>query len=357
MAFLTRDAKLYLDKVRESTYNTPQTTNTDYERIVTTNQVVAILNQEFRTDLGRAGSEFASAICNTYWEPTQLAVQGEGDFAAMGRLALRAVGGTITDTTVVSAAAFKHSAPMLSSASSLQLPSFNMIAAVEGSGASYLYTGCVVDRFRMEKQAGQVAQMSFDVLGSGKHRSPHGISSLPATPSFACLDTYSFLSYDNGGAVDLSASCRARSWFVELANNHTPANDRCDGDSTQIPGVDTTATGTGKAAYTSKLEHGDRVVSAEIQLELDANFDEWDDMAEKVTLTNVTLGFRGAILDGTAPTYETVQVILPSAVFQTARFTDLNGKAGVTLSLLPLTSGTSVMTVEVVNAITATNYK
>jgi hypothetical protein len=45
------------------------------------------------------------------------------------------------------------------------------------------------------------------------------------------------------------------------------------------------------------------------------------------------------------------------AVFQTARFTDVNGKACVELSLLPLTSGTSVMTVEVVNAITATNYK
>lgn len=357
MSFLSRDAKLYIDKVREGTYNTPQTTGSNYERAVTTNQAVFIPNQEFRTDQGRAGSEFASAICNTYWEPSSIALQGDGDFAVMGRLALRAVGGTITDTTVVSGAAFKHSAPMLSSASSLQLPSFNAIAAVEGSGASYLYTGCVVDRMRLSKEVGQVAQIAFDILGSGKHRSPHAVTSLPSTPSFACLRPYSYLSYDNGSPVDLSAACRARSWFVELANNHAPANDRCDGDSTQDAGDYSASGGASDAAYTGKLEHGDRSVTAEIVLELDAGFDEWDDMTEKVTLTNVTFGYRGAVLDAGGPTYEHLKIILPSATFQTARYVDSNGKAAVTMSLLPLTSGTSVMTVEVVNAITATNYK
>jgi hypothetical protein len=80
-SFLTRDVRTYLDIVRESTYNTPQTTGANYERLVTTNAVVFIPNQETRTDQGRAGSEFASAICNTYWEPAALTVAGEGDFA------------------------------------------------------------------------------------------------------------------------------------------------------------------------------------------------------------------------------------------------------------------------------------
>lgn len=356
-SYLTRDARVYLDKIRESSYNTPQTTGTNYERLVTTNQVVTIPNQEFRTDQGRAGSEFASAICNTYWEPPAISVAGEGDFAGMGRLALRAVGGTITDTTVVTAAAFKHSAPMLSSSSSLQLPSFNMISVIESSGASYLYTGCVVDRMRLSKEAGQLAQISFDILGSGKHRGPHAVSSLPSAPSFACLRPYGFVSYNNGGAIDLSSSCRVRSWNLELNNNHSPANNRCDGDSTQNADDYTASGGASDAAYLSKLEHGDRTVTASVVLELDGTFDEHNDMAEKVTLTNFTLGYRGAVLDAGGPTYESLKCIFASAAFQTSRFTDVNGKACVELTLLPLTSDTSVMTVEVVNAITATNYK
>lgn len=356
-SFLTRDVRTYLDIVRESTYNTPQTTGANYERLVTTNAVVFIPNQETRTDQGRAGSEFASAICNTYWEPAALTVAGEGDFAGFGRLALRAVGGTITDTTVVSAAAFKHSAPMLPGTTSLQLPSFNMIAAIESSGASYLYTGCVVDRMRVSKEAGQLAQISFDILGSGKHRGPHAVTSLPSTPSFGCTRPYGFASYNNGGAIDLSTGCRVKSWNLELANNHAPASNRCDGDSTQNKNDYTASGGASDAAFLGKLEHGDRTLTGEIVLELDGTYAEHTDLTEKVTLTDFTVGYRGAVLDAGGPTYETTKFIIPTAKFLTSRFTDVNGKACVTLSLLPVTSGTSVLTVEVVNAVTATNYK
>lgn len=359
-SYLTRDVRTYLDKVRESSYNTPQTTGTNYERLVTTNAVVPIPNQEIRTDQGRAGSEFASAVCNTYWEPTTISVSGDGDFAGMGRLALRAVGGTITDATVVTSLAFSHTAPMLPGSSGLQLPSFNMIAALESSGASYLYTGCVVDRMRLTKEAGQIAQLSFDILGSGKHRGPHAVTSLPSAPSFSCLRPYGYVSYDNGSPIDLSAGCRVRSFSAELNNNHSPANNRCDGDSTQDADDYTASGGASDAAYLSKLEHGDRTVSAEIVLELDGTFAEKTDLAEKVTLTNFTLGYRGNDLDpgGTpATTYELFQLIFATAVFQTGRFTDVNGKACVTLSLLPITSGTSVVSVKVQNGITATNYK
>lgn len=356
-SYLSRDARLYIAKTRESSYNTPETTGANYERMVTTNQVVSIPNAEIRTDQGRAGSEFASAVCNTYWEPPTIAFAGEGDFEGTGRLALRAVGGTITDTTVITAVAFKHSAPMLSSASSLQLPSFNAISVIESSGASYLYTGIVVDRMRLSKEAGQLAQISFDMIGSGKHRGPHAVTSLPAAPSFTCLRPYSFLTYNNGGAIDLSASCRVRSWNLELANNHAPANNRCDGDSTQNVLDYTASGGASDAAFLGKLEHGDRTLSASVVLELDGTFAELTDAAGKVTLTNFTVGFRGAILDVGTSTYNTFKCIIPTAVFTAARFTDVNGKACVQLDLLPTTSGTSVLTVEVVNSTTATNFK
>lgn len=359
MAYLQRNAVLYLDKVRESTYNTPQTTGSNYERVVSDQNVVFIPNPEKRNDLGRAGSEFATTQCNTYWTPTAISINGDVDFnGIMARLGLRAVGGTITDTTVVSAAAFKHSAPMLSSASSLQLPSFNAIADIPGSGADYLYTGMVVDRYRLSQDGSEVAKVSVDLIGSGKHRTPNAVTSLPSASSFACVKPYAFLSYNNGGAIDLAGtSCRVKSWFIEIANNHAPQNERCIGDSYQDYGDYSASGGASEAAYLGKLEHGDRTVSAEIVLELDSSLDEMNDMAENVSLTDVTFGARGAVLDAGGPTYEYIKFIMATAQFTRIAQTEVNGKACITLAFLPTTTGTSVVTCEVVNATTATNFK
>lgn len=359
MAFLQRNAIAYQDKVRESSYNAAQTTGSNYERVIADQIVVTIPNPEKRTDLGRAGSEFATTQCNTYWTPTAISLGSDVDFnGPMGRLALRAVGGTITDTTVVTAAAFKHSAPMLPGSSGLQLPSFNYILDIPGSGADYLYTGMVVDRYRLSQDGADIAKVSIDLVGSGKHRSPNAVSSLPSASSFACVKPYAFLSYNNGGAIDLaSGTCRVKSWFIEIANNHAPANDRCIGDSYQNYGDYTASGGASEAAYLGKLEHGDRTVSAEIVLELDATLDEMNDMAENVSLTDVTFGARGAVLDAGGPTYESLKFILATAQFQRITQTEVNGKACITLAFLPTTTGTSVVTCEVVNASTATNYK
>lgn len=359
MAFLQRNAALYIAKTRESSYNTAETTGSNYIRVVNDQTVVFIPNPEKRTDLGRAGTEFATTQCNTYWNATTIPVAGEVDFnSIMARLWLRAVGGTITDTTVVTAAAFKHSAPMLPGSSGLQLPSFNAIMDIDGSGADYLYTGLVVDRARLSQDGANVAQCSFDLVGSGKHRTPNAVSSLPSVSSFTCVKPHAFLSYDNGGAIDLaSGTCRVKSWFVELSNNHSPQNMRCIGDSSQNYGDYTASGGASDASFLGKLEHGDRAVTAQIVLELDATLDEMNDMAENVTLTNVTFGARGAVLDAGGPTYEYLKLIMATAQFSAVTQVDVNGTASITLTLLPVTTGTSVLTCEVVNATTATNFK
>lgn len=106
MAYLQRNAALYVAKTRESSYNTAETTGSNYLRVVNDQTVVFIPNPEKRTDLGRAGTEFATTQCNTYWNATTIPVAGEVDFnSVMSRLWLRAVGGTVTDATVVTAAA------------------------------------------------------------------------------------------------------------------------------------------------------------------------------------------------------------------------------------------------------------
>lgn len=350
--FLQRASKLYISKTVESPYNASITGGTNYIRALNDTPLVTIPNQEFRTDQGRAGSEFASAVCNTYWEPPGISLAADADFELMGRLWLRAVGGSITNTTTVALLAGKHSAPMLPESSGLQLPSFNAVSVMDGSGATYKFTGMCVGQATLSQEGVNAVKASFQLVGSGKYYSPHGVSSLPSLASFSCLRPYAYLSYDNGDPVDLGAGCTIRSWTVTLDNALAAQDDRCTGDLTQDAGDPSSTGGASDAAYNSKLTHRDRTVTAQLTILADT-LSELDDMWEKVTLTDFTFGVRGVDLDpGGTPdtTYEFLKLIIPSAKFTRAVNVDSNGKFAVTLDILPITSGTSVLTVEVQNS-------
>jgi hypothetical protein len=251
----------------------------------------------------------------------------------------------------VAAAAFKYSAPMLPGSSGLELPYFTVLDDIPGSGADFLHAGCVVDQMTMSQEGNNPIQMAFQIIGTGKHRSPHAVTSLPSLTSFACLKANAVLEYTDATPtlVDLTTGCRVRSWSISLANNHAPQDSRCIGDLTQDVNDYTASGGASDAAYLSKIEHGDRTVTASITLELDSTLAEQVQMAENETLTNVTFGAVGAELDGAGPTYETLKLIIPSATFSSVVQVDSNGKAAVTLTFQPITGGTSILTAEVVN--------
>jgi len=355
-SYLQRAAKLYIGKTRESAFNDSNTTGANYLRAVNDTPLVTIPNQEFRTDQGRAGSEFASALCKTYWEPSGINVAADADFDLAARLWLRAVGGTVTNTEIIAATAHTHGAPMLPESSGLQLPSFNAISVMEGSGYTFRYAGMVVGQATMSQDGVNAIKTSFNLVGSGKHWNPHGVTSLPSAPAFTCLRPFAYLSYDNGAPVDLGAGCTVRGWTITLDNALNPQDDRCTGDSTQDAGDPTATGGVSDAAYNSKIHHRDRTVTAQITIEADAG-DEWDDMVEGVTLTDVTFGARGADLDpGGTPdtTYQFLKIVIPTAKITRIQNVDSNGKFAVTIDLLPITSGTSLITATVQNATTGT---
>ena len=361
MSYLQRSARTYISKTRESAFNDSNTTGANYLRAISDTPLVTIPNIEWRDDQGRSGSEFASSLCPTYWTSPGLALSTDVDFDLVGRLWLRAAGGTVTDSTVVSLLAGKHSAPMLDAASSLQLPSFNFITVVEGSGASFRYTGAVVDQATLSRTGIETAKASFNILGSGKHYAPHGVTSLPSAPSFSCLRPFGYLSYDDGSPVDLGADCDLRDWTITLNNNHNAANDRCNADSTQYGGDPTDTTTDLQAAYNSRLLHGDRTVTAQVTVLIPATtLAQWDDMINGTDLTNFTFGARGADLDpgGTpATTYEFIKIIIPTSRFRQIVNVDNNGKAAIQCDLQPLTSGSSLITVEVQNSTIGNTFR
>lgn len=345
------EASLWVSKAPEPAFNTPVTTGANFLSATTQNPIVLIPELEKTDDANRAGnaSEFPTAQCNQYWAPPAASFSDQANFGLHGRLALRSVGGTVADTTVVAAVAFKHAANMLAKSVGLQYPSSTVIS--ELGGASFLFAGCVVERFRLSQEGVQPVVAQFDLPGSGKHRSPHAVTSLPAVPAFSCLKPKSYLEYtDSGGLKDLTTGCRVRSWFVEIVNNHAPADDRCIGDSTQDAGDYTASGGASDAAYNSKLTRGDRVVNAQIVILLDSTMPEWLKMAENEALTNITFGARGAVLDGAGPTYESLKVIIPNGKFAAVQEQDSNGKAALVLSFRAFYDATAIgAKVEVVN--------
>lgn len=361
MSFLQRSIETYISKTREATYNESITAGANFLRAIQDTPLISVPNQEWRDDLGRGGTEFASAQCPTYWSNPTLNLASDADFELIGRLWLRAAGGPITDTVPVALLAGKHSAPMLSSASGLQLPSFNFATNLGGTDATYRFTGGVVDQATLSKSGVEFAKAQFNIIGSGKHYNPYGITSAPSIPTFACGRPFAYLSYNNGGAVDLGADCSLRDWTVTLNNNHNAANDRCNADAAQDPGDPTTFATAGAAAYNSKLEHGDRSVSASVTIEIPATtLSQWDNMTANTALTNFTFGIRGIDLDpgGTpATTYEFLKIIIPTAKFRQIVNVDSNGKASIQCELFALTSGTSLLTVEVQNSnVTAASF-
>ncbi len=351
------DAAVWISKTPESSFNTPITAGASFLKATSANPIVLIPEMDKSSDVGKAGNghEFPTYICNRRWTPVAVALEDDANFELFGRLGLRSVGGTITDSTLATGA-YKHSGVMLPVATGLQLPSSTVIS--ELGGASFLFAGCVVERFRLSQEGANPVRVQVEMIGSGKHRKPHAVTSLPATPVIAqCLKAGANLSYtDSGGPKDLTSGCKVRSWSVEIVNSHSPTDDHCVGDPEQDAGDYTASSGASSAAYNAKLTRGSRVVNAQIVILLDSTMPEWLQMAENEALTDITLGAKGSQLVAGPPAYNAaLNVVIPNGRFSAVKEQDSNGKASLVLSLTAIYNAgvNGACKVEVINDIAA----
>lgn len=350
---LQRIERLYISKTRESSFNTLITAGANYNWVVADTPLLYFIQQEFRDDRGRNGSEFLANRCPTYWPSPAFNISTDADFDTAARLMLRWAGGAVTDTTVLALLAGKHVAPMLVDADGLELPSFDLISVNNAASgdASFLYGGVVVGQFTLSQEGVNQAKAQFNLIGSGIHKRPHSVSSLPSSPSFPCFRPFSYFSYDNGDPVDLAAGCELRSWTVTGNNNVNPPADRCTSDSAQDPGDPTAAITAAAAAYNSQLTHGDRTLEGQFVVLLDS-IAQYDDIVNSTDITGLTIGVRGADLDPTGTpgvTFESLKIVVPTSLFKDPVNVDSNGKAGFQVSWEVTSTGAAAASVEVVN--------
>jgi hypothetical protein len=347
--FLINDANFYISKTREAALNTDETAGANFLRVLTQQPTFILPQFEFTSDAGKPGNghEFETYACPTYVTHPAFSLTDDVNVSYFGRLALRAVGGTVTTAQQEATAAYKHSAKQLLASTSLQLPSSTLISLL--GGASFRVAGMVVDRFRLSQNRADVPQCAVDLIGTGDFTTPHGVTSLPATASILqCLDgNQSAVSWtDRVGAQNFSgAGCALRSWFVEIANN-TRLNDRCPGDPvvTVVEGaVEETF------AYVQKLKHGARTVTAQIVITLDSTIPDWLTYGTNDVLTDVTFRAQGEII-------ETIYRNSLGIILSKGRITSIDpieneGDACLAINLTGVWDGTdaTVATVEVIN--------
>lgn len=328
MPFLVRDVLLALSKLRESAFNTQFSAATDYLAL-DVDPIVSAPEMEKTDNVGKAGIEFATYICNRYWQPPQLALAGDVEFDVLGRLALRAFGGTVTETTPV-AGSKKYALPMMAVAAGLQLPSSDITVLLDD--ISFIYAGLVINSLEISQQGNNIPRYSANLLGSGKFVNPIGftppsLASVTACPSD--IDVAIFWT-DSGGTRDLAAtSCQVRSWRAFLNNNiETDPNEiRCAGDPLVGPSG-------GQARYVRGLPRSAQGRQAGVELSLlvdDLSY--WTQMAKNDDITNLTIRLRGPLISGT--TYNEHNYKLPVCTVRGAQAGDSNGKAVWNLQMVP----------------------
>jgi hypothetical protein len=343
--FLINDVALWLSEAPEGTFNTHATAGANYIKILTANPFYILPEMEKRTDANRPGNghEFPTYTCNDYWSHPAVSLEDEVNVDGAGRLLLRAASGAVS-TALLETGVTKHSASMLPIASGRQNKASDLIV-LEG-GASFLLAGGVVERYRLFQNRADPPRYQADLVFSGKHIRPHGVTSLPTTANIIqCLDgNQSLIQWtDDGGLRNFASLGRVRSWFCEV-NNASKLNDRRPGDPSTSNGTD------GVAAYVRFLNHGLRSVTAQIVITLDNDVYEWLRMANNQALTNVTFSARSTTLIG-ATQRAALTMIIPNGRIVSVTPGEDDGDAIATVNIVGYFDNTSggALNVEVVN--------
>ena len=355
--FLTNNIATWVSKRPETSLNTPYTAGADFLKALTTNPGFVLPQIEFVNDANKPGNghEFPTKQCPTYVGHPAYTFTDEINVDYAGRLLLRALGGAVTAAQQGGTAAYKHSCKQLDALTSRQLPSSTMISEI--GGASFRLDGLVVDRYRLSQNRADPPQFSVDLVGSGKHVRPHGVTSLPATAAtLTCLNgNNTLVSWtDTVGAQNFhGSSCALRSWFVEVQNN-TVLRDRCPGDST-VTITDVASSLSVDVAYVGKMRHGARQCTAQIVILLDSTIPDWLTFATNDTLTDVTFRPQGAII---ASTFRySLGIIMEKARVVSIDPVDSDGDAALAINLLGFwdSAASTSISAEVVNTETS-NY-
>lgn len=328
-------AEHWISKTVESTYNTAESTGSNYAFIPNQNAYYKLPKIEKVSDASRVGRNAPSHTCPTYWSPPQYSINDDAETDVPGRIFRRALGGTVTDT-LVETGVYDHEFAILDPHVGQILPSFGMVSLLDV--ATFLFHGCMVDRWKISQKGSDRAVYEADIVGSGKFTTPHGLSSLPALAQTPCMDGFrTEVSYvdDAAATVNLHTLGTLIEWMVEHKNN-IRTNKRRVGDTIQ------TVSTTGTAAHVKAMPRGH--YTTDISLKVDfTSLTNWTKSVQNKTFTNLTFKIVGPTVGATSR-HEFV-IIVPSFSFETVEEDEDEGDAATMIKVIPFQDSVSAGTI------------
>lgn len=345
--FLTRDLKLAISASPEATYNGMLTAVGDaYLGMLTTTRDIYIPDKEKQDDTGKVGTgrEFPTEQRSGYVVVPSLTITEELNIDIAALMLRRCLGGPDTASADIepTIGVFSHTFGMLpnNTIAGRQLPSSTVCWSI--GGADFLWGGVVVESFAVSQANADVPTFTANLVGSGIFKD---ISSLGTPPTFPAPVTQRYMlgaetqiQFNDGTNYVITASGiqRLKNFTCTITNNHR-TDDRRPGD----PRVDTTQPRSGH--YVNRMLHGDRTVAAEMVVMLDDVMREWGDAYNDNVITSFKYTSRGNFLKkATTPFTESAinqgafELQFPKSYFRTARGSDDNGDAIITIAIFPV---------------------
>jgi len=330
------DAKHWISKTVESTYNTAEATGSNYEQVGTEKHYFYLPKLEKRSDANKSGHTAPTHLCNHYWVPGQIGFGDDAETAVPGRLFRRALGGSVTNTTV-DTGVYDHTFAILPPQTGSILPSFGVAELLDT--ASFLLHGCMVERFKVSQQGDARAQYECDIVNSGKFTTPHGLSSLPELAAAACMDAFrtevTYLDSDGSTTVNLGTLGTIIEWMVEHKNN-IKTNKRRIGDTVQTP------SSAGSGAHVRRMPRGKYETSISMVIDFLSNA-YWLKSTLNEVMTNLKFTIKGPLIDATYR--HEFEIIVPKFAFEVVDPADDDGDAATTLNVIALEDPTSLGTI------------
>lgn len=330
------DGKNWLSNALESTFNTAPSTGSAYSQIPTKNPFFALPKLEKMSDAGKSGHTAPTHLCNHYWSPGQFSFSDDVETNTPARMFARCLGGTITDGSI-SDSAYDHTFGILQPQVGSILPSFGMVSLLDT--ASFLFHGCMVERFKVSQVGDKRAQYECDIVNSGKFTVPHGLTSLPELVAPVCMDSYrttvTCTDSDGSTPIDFGSLGIMQEWSVEHKNN-IKTNKRRIGDTIQTPAS------AGSGAYVRRMPRGKYETTIQIKIDFLANT-YWLKSTLNEVLTNLKFKVVGPLIGSTSR--HEFEIIVPRFSMEAVDPAEDDGDAATTINIIPLEDATTLGTI------------
>lgn len=318
--------QFWISKTLEATFNTPEPTGSNYSFLGSQDPAYMLPKMEKVSDANRVGVNAATHLCNVYWSHAEIGPKDDCETGNPARLFRRCLGGAVTDTLVV-AGVYDHTFAILSPQVGDVLPSFS-VASLLGA-ASFLFSGAMVDRFKVAQKNAERGQYEADIVTSGKFTNPHGLTSLPAFVSPPCMDGFrTEITYVDPASnpVNLGTVGKVIDWSVEH-NNNIRRNKRRIGDPIQ------TVASTASAAHVRSMPRGKYETTIQMTVDF-IDLADWTTSVKNEIMTNLKFKIVGPVISE-AYRHE-FEIIVPKFSFDSVDAGEDEGDAATPLNIIPL---------------------